>query len=230
MKLNDLKPASTFAQQYGVKSIIYGPPGSAKTPLVNTCPRPLLLAVEPGLLSMRGSNVPTWRANTPALIDEFFLWFFNSNETKGFDTIAIDSVSHMCEIYLADILNGTSKAGNKVHGQAAYGEMARIVMNHLRPLYYTQYKHVYGIAKQEIINQNNVNMARPYYPGRYLPVEIPHLYDEILHLAIQNVPGHGQVRAFRCWQSIDVLARDRTGNLSEFEPPDFGQLVNKAMQ
>lgn len=223
MNLASLRPAKDFALNYGVKAIVYGPPGSAKTPLINTAPRPVLLACEPGLLSMRGSNVPTWQGFTPAAIDDFFKWFFHSAETKNFDTLAIDSTSQMASIYLQD-----AEKTNK-HGLAAYGEMARRTMEHLNALYYTQYKHTYLIAKQELHTEGGFVIKRPYYPGKQLPVDLPHLYDAILQLDIQNVPGQGQTRAFRCRQSIDVVARNRTGTLDEFEPPDIGYIYRKAM-
>jgi hypothetical protein len=60
-------------------------------------------------------------------------------------------------------------------------------------------------------------------------VEIPHMYDAILHLGIHNVISVGQIKSFQCQGSMDILARDRTGALSEFEPPDFGLLVKKCM-
>src|SRR4051812_35860208 len=122
MNLQSLKPAKDFAVRYGVKSIVYGPPGCGKTPIVNTAPRPVLLACEPGLLSMRNSTVPTFQAHTPKLIDEFFEWLFNSAETKNFDTVAIDSASEMSTLYLAQ-----AEKNNK-HGLAAYGDMAEDVM------------------------------------------------------------------------------------------------------
>lgn len=225
MNIQSLRPARDFAVQYGCKSIIYGPPGSKKTPLINTCPRPLMLACEPGLLSMRGSNVPTFQAFTGAQIDEFFTWFFTSNERKNFDTLAIDSTSQMADIYLQEALNGTSKGGNKAHGLAAYGQMATNTMRHLRPLFFTECIHTYLIAKEGTKD----NMKWPYYPGQQLLTDVPHMYDFILHVGIQNVPREGQVSAFRCNQSIDVLARNRTGNLNDFEPPHFGQLIQKAM-
>lgn len=223
MNLSSLRPARDFAVNFGVKSVVYGPAGSGKTPVINTAPRPVLLACEPGLLSMRNSTVPTWQAQTPEQINDFFSWFFKSDETKNFDTLAIDSTSHMAEIYLQAALK-TNK-----HGLAAYGEMATKTLEHLNTLYYTRYKHTYLIAKQEIIAENGLTIKRPYYPGRQLPVELPHKFDQILQLDIQNVPGVGQTKAFRCVGSIDVLARDRTGMLSEFEPPDFGKIVSKAM-
>jgi hypothetical protein len=221
MNSKDLRPARDFAIQFGVKALIYGAPGSAKTPLINTAPRPVLLACEPGLLSMRNSNVPTYQAFTPNAIDEFFKWFFNSEEVKNFDTLAIDSTSQMADIYLQDALR------NNKHGLKAYGEMATKTMEHLRTLYYTRYKHTYLIAKQE---KDDTGFIKPFFPGKQLPVDIPHMYDCILHLAIHNVPGVGQVKAFRCHGSIDSLCRDRTGNLAEFEQPNFAALVEKAMK
>ena len=228
MKMSDLRPANEFAKQYGVKCITYGPAGSGKTPIINTCPNPVLLACEPGLLSMRGSKVPTWEAYTADKVDEFFEWFFKSNETKKFDTLAIDSISQMAEIYLDAALTGKSKAGNKVHGKAAYGQMATKTLAHLNALYFTQNKHTYLTAKQEIL-KGNIECKRPYFPGQQLSIEIAHKYDQVLHLDIQNIPEHGQHRAFRCIGTIDVIARDRTSLLSEFEPPYFGNIIKKCM-
>lgn len=220
MNLQSLKPAKDFAIRFGVKAVVYGPAGSGKTPIINTAPRPLLLACEPGLLSMRNSMVPTFQAFTAKLIDEFFEWFFKSTETKNFDTIAVDSGSHMAEVYLE-----RAKQNNK-HGLAAYGQMAEDSLEHLNGLYWMQQKHVYLIAKQEITDKG---FKRPYFPGRQLPIEMPHKYDQILNLDIHNIPGMGQYKAFRCWGTIDTLARDRTGMLNEFEEPNFGKLVQKAM-
>jgi hypothetical protein len=223
MNLSSLRPAKDFAINYGVKSIIYGPAGSGKTPLINTAPRPILMACEPGLLSMRNSMVPTFIASDAKRIDEFWEWVFNSNETKNFDTIGVDSVSQMCEIYLEK-----ANKENK-HGLAAYGQMATDVLKQLDKLYFLQYKHTYLIAKLEVKNGAVGSFSRPYYPGQQLPVAMPHKYDQILHLDIHNVPSVGQVRSFQCAPTIDVMARDRTGQLNMFEEPDFGKLVQKAM-
>lgn len=220
MDIKSLRPASEFAKQYGCKIIAYGGAGSGKTPLVNTLPRPVLLACEPGLLSMRGSPVPTYQANNADDVDGFFKWFFNSAETKNFDTLAVDSISFMADVYLQAALK-TNK-----HGLQAYGEMATKVMSQLRPLYYTQQKHTYLIAKEYIPDQIT---KHPYFPGNQLNAEVPGLYDFILHLGIKNIPSVGQQKAFQCMESFDVMARARTGNLDMFEPPNVGALIQKAM-
>ncbi len=220
MNISDLKPASTFANSSGFKAIVYGAPGSAKTPIIQTASRPLMLVCEPGMLSMRGSKIPAYEAYEAKQIDEFFLWWFSDTiETKNFDTLAIDSLSQMCQVYLLQ-----AEKRNK-HGLAAYGEMADEVMKHARPLFHQPHKHCYLISKQTSDN----GILKPYYPGRELPTHIPHLYDAILHLGIHNVPNMGQVHSFQCGQSIDIVARDRSGKLSYFEEPHFGKLVQKAM-
>lgn len=220
MQITDLKAAKTFAIQFGAKCLIYGPPGSAKTPTINTAPRPVLLATEPGLLSMRNSDVPTWIAPTKAKIDEFFKWFEHSPEAKNFDTLAIDSVSQMCNIALD---GSTAK-----HGLAQYGEMADYVMPYMQRLYYMKEKHMYLICKEELTTDGK---RRPAFPGQQLNGSsgIAHLYDCILRLAKTNVPNQGEVLAFQCNGSYDVIARNRTGTLNDFEPPHFGNLVKKVM-
>lgn len=184
-----------------------------------------MLACEPGLLSMRGSNVPTFQAFEGKLIDSFFDWWFSdSKEINNFDTLAIDSASEMCDIYLKE-----AEKTNK-HGLAAYGEMARIVSKHLNKLYFMPNKHAYIVAKQEIISDNGFTYKRPYYPGKQLPVEMPHKFDNIIHVDIYPIPGVGQVKAFRCLGTIDTMARDRSGLLNEYEEPHFGKLVLKVMK
>lgn len=218
-------PAHTFAGQFGVKALVYGDPGTGKTPLINTAPRPVFLAVEPGLLSMRGSEVTTCFAPTAELIDDFFVWLFNSKEAANFDTVCVDSVSQMAEIFVIQELK-RNKDGRK-----AYGEMSRRMMEHLNGLYYTRNKHTYLICKQGTVEENGVQKRRPFFPGQDLSVKVPHLYDEILHLGKANVPGvAGEVMALRTRASYDVLARDRSGRLAEFEQPHLSNLFNKILQ
>lgn len=221
MELKDLKEARTFAINFGVKAIVYGPAGTGKTPIANTAPRPVLLATEPGLLSMRKSTIPTWVGNTKDRIDEFFKWFFNSNDSKNFDTLVIDSVSQMCEIALED-----AKRRIK-HGQAQYGDMADYVMPYMERLYFMQNKHMYLIAKEE---KQESGFLRPYYPGRVIPVAIPHRYDLITRVAKVQLPNIGEVTAFQCNGTYEVMARNRIGTLDTFEQPDFANIIRKCMQ
>jgi hypothetical protein len=225
MNLQSLKPAGQFAHRLGVKSLIYGPPGTGKTPIINTAPNPVLLACEPGLLSMRGSQVPTFEAYNVPAINEFFKWFFESPEAKKFDTLAVDSVSQMCEIILTHELSANKD------GRKAFGEMSRKVMEYMNKLYFMPEKHLYLIAKQAIAEENGTNKRKPYFPGQDLNVKIPHLFDLIMHFGLHNIPGvMGAQKAFCTSEQFDLLARDRSGKLSSYEPPNLSDIFNKAMQ
>jgi hypothetical protein len=224
MNLTNLRPANELAQRFGVKSVIYGGPGSGKTPLVDTCPTPVMLVVEPGMLSMRTSRVPCFEGNSAEKCDEFWQWFFQSSEPRKFDTLAIDSLSQMAETYL------TRELGRWKDGSKAYGEMSRHVMDIVNRLYYTPQKHLYMICKQGSVEENGGVMKRPYFPGQDLNVKIPHLFDEIWHIGLNMIPGvQGAQLSIRTRSSFDTMARDRSARLNELEPPNIGALFLKAM-
>ena len=234
MNINDLRPADDFAKQYGVKSLCYGPPGAGKTPLIKTAPRPVLLALEPGLLSMKGSNVPTWIAPTMKEVDEFFKWFFGSNESSNFDTLCIDSVSELAERIATEELNKKSNSGNKVDGKAAYGAMSRKVYeNYLQPLYMYPNKHIYLTAKRGIRDVAGMEKSVPYFPGRDLYTKIPHLYDNLIYLDEVMMQGQNglptKVMAMRCRATPIIEARARSPQIAELEACDLGQFFQKCM-
>jgi len=225
MNISQLKPASQLAQRFGVKAVIYGGPGTGKTPLSRTAPRPVLMVSEPGMLTMRTvHNVPAWDAYTPERIDEFFDWIMRSPEAKAFDTVCIDSVSQVAELFLARELTKWKD------GRKAYGEMARAVMKHLNDLYYLPEKHTYLIAKQGLFEEDGGVLRKPYFPGKELNVQVPHMYDEVWHIGLNNVPGQPTpVLAIRTRATFGTFARDRSGRMNELEFPELSSLFAKAM-
>lgn len=223
---SQFKQAGQFAVNYGVKAVVYGPPGSGKTPLINSAPRPILFVCEPGLRSMARSTIPAMEVYSPDNLRDMKNWIVGSNETKNFDTIALDSVSQMSEIFLAE---GHLK--NK-DGRAAYGYAADQTSAITEMLFFLKNKHIVLIAKQEIYDDAGVFKKRPYFPGKVLNVEIPHRYDLIMHYAADKimVPGLSTpVKALRTASSYDIMARDRSGMLNEFEPPDLNAIFAKSM-
>jgi hypothetical protein len=221
MQASNLKPAYQFAQNYGVKMLAYGGAGSGKTPLAQSAPRPLLLAVEPGMLSVKEKhfNMPTWGAFTIPLLEEFMKWFFTSAEAKNFDTLCVDSMSQVAEMYLAKEL---SKPG--AHGLKAYGNMAEAVMNIATPLYYMQQKHIYLICHEGIETVGEASRYRPIFQGKELNRLMPHLYDEIVRLERMQVPTQVKpIVGMRTLESFNAMARDRSGKLADVELPPQGQ-------
>lgn len=237
MKLSDLKQASQLVKRYGIKTIVYGMAGSGKTPLINTAPNPVMLATEPGLLSMRHSTIPVFQAETKKKAMEFFDWVFKSNETKVFDTIAVDSISNFAEIVLGVALNSNS------HGMKAYGEMSDVVFDIVNKLYYLEDKHIVLLAKEGSKESGKTTtmidgkiatvptfQKIPYFPGKDLNMKIPYLFDNVFYLGKATVQGQpGQVSALRTKETDIIFARERTGILYELEPPNLTEIINKSL-
>ena len=222
--------ANQLAGQYGIKTVITGPPGSGKTPLMGTAPRAIVLALEPGYRSVRNQNFPCWNAiNDLKSAEDFFAWLFGSNEAKQFDTVGFDSWSQLCDLVLNKF-----KAKNS-HGLKAYGEMADQIYGWAEKLFYLQQKHVVMLCKQETVympgpGPDPIQFSRPYFPGKNLIIQIPHLYDEFWALDEFIVPGvNGKVSALLTKKRNDRMVRSRSGNLNEYEPPNLTDIFAKAM-
>lgn len=232
MDMRSLRPATEFAQQYGVKAVVYGGPGSGKTPVtVRTSPYPVLLASEPGMLTLKGSLCPTFTAFSAPRIDEFFEWFVGSVESKNFHTLIWDSASQGMEIYVTHELDKGNKSGGDAHGKKAYGDAAKKMMKHLTNLYFMAEKHIILVAK---LNRSEINGGvynRPYFPGRELNIRVPHLFDLVTCLGDWTIPNvlPSPTKAFRTKETFDYMGRDRSGKLHEYEPPDFSHIIKKAM-
>ena len=220
-----LVPISQLDQNYGVKCIMYGAPGTGKTPVAATAPNPVILVTEPGTKSVRHlKNIPAWKGFTVKDINEFFAWLAASNDAKQFDTVIVDSISEMSEIFLKD-----AEANNK-HGLKAYGEMNEAVYKICWDLFHLKNKHVVLIGKEQIVETGGVSKKRAYFPGKELNIKIPHLYDEILQLCKADIPGMvGPQSAFRTIENFEAHARDRSGRLNELEPPNLANLIAKCL-
>jgi len=233
--MSDFVPANQLARMYGVKGMYYGPAGGGKTPMLQTAPRPLLLAIEPGLGSLRNSNVPTYDAiNNLKRVDEFFKWLLGSHEVRNFDTIGLDSGSYLAELIRLEELSKKSNSGAKVDGKAAYGEISKRTYRYLFDLYALQQKHVYLTCKQGTANIDGMEMTVPYFPGKDLYSTVPGLYDVIAQVGKFQVPGYGEQRAIRMRGTMTTLARHRTDGqnanpCNDFEPCDLTALFGKIM-
>lgn len=224
MKASDLRPASDFAQRFGVKALAYGKPRTGKTRAIITAPRPILCLCEPGATSLRDADhVPTWEAYTQPKIHEFYKFITESAEAKNYDTVCIDSLSQLAETVL-----DVQKAQHS-HGLKAYGAMSDYVMEICKKLYFLPQKHLYLVAKQAVVEEGGIMFKRPYFPGKDLNIQIPHLFDQILYVGEATIPGVGSTVAFHSRGSPTMMAGDRFGKLAEFEPLNLSYLFAKCM-
>lgn len=222
-----LQSTNTIAVRQGVKALVYGPSGAGKTRSIATLPRPVIFSAESGLLSLRQFNLPYTVIETYAQMVEAYNWITKSNEAKQFDTIALDSLSEIAEVVLADL-----KSKHK-DPRKAYGEVQDTMLAMIRDFRDLPQKHVYFSAKEESVKDGLTGALsyRPAMPGTKLPEQVPYFFDEVLRLTVYPDPNNPQqqLTAFQTSASPGVVAKDRSGTLDFWEPPNLGAVYQKIM-
>lgn len=226
--MQPIRPIEDILEYNGIKCIVYGGAGVGKTRLTLTCPRPLYISAEQGGLSLRGSNVPSVAITTLAQLIEIRDWAMNSKESGNYDTLVLDSVSEIAENVLR-VAKSNTKDGRKAHNETFEAVVAN-VFNSFRDL---PRKHVYGICKERFDEDSisKVKQYKPSMPNGNLIREAPYKFDYVFRYVLMHDPMTQQTwQGLQCNASADAVAKDRSGQLNKWEPPELGMLFAKAMR
>lgn len=229
MNINDLKPLGSLDQNKGVKAVLYGLNGTAKTPMCAHINNSIFLSIESGLRSVRNvTDTPGFKATTAKDIREFFAWYFTHKDALRFDTLVVDSLTKLAEIILKEAQSKNS------HGLKAYGVMLDDVLGIIRNLV-EHPKNVILIAQvaiqertvQQGFQTTTINYQYPLLPGRSLDKYAFQEIDEIWYAHRTDVPGVGNTIAILTQGNEGVMARSRDSRLNTLEPPDMNALLAK---
>lgn len=222
-----LQSTSNITSNQGVKLIVYGPAGSGKTVMCSTAPQPVILSAEAGLLSLRKFQLPYILINTYKKLEDAYLWVMQSKECKQFNTICLDSLSEIAEVVLTDL-----KTKNK-DPRKAYGEVQDQILTLIRNFRDMPQKHVYFSAKQEKVKDevSGAFLYGPMMPGTKLPQQVPYFFDEVLQLFVYTDPtSKEEIRALRTKKDFQYEAKDRSGTLDLWEPPNLQHVFDKIIK
>jgi phage nucleotide-binding protein len=206
----------------GVKMLVYGNAGAGKTSLIPTLPNPVVLSAEGGLLSIQGADVPFIEINSMATLMEAYTWLTESDEAKQFESVALDSISEIGEVVLAEELKKNKD------GRAAYGELNTVMASMIRAFRDLPNKHVYFTAKCDKSQDETGRMLyAPSMPGKSLSMQIPYFFDLLLALRVEKDQEGNAQRALMCDSDGIWQAKDRSGKLDTWEAPDLGAIIAK---
>lgn len=209
--------ATTF-----INMLVYGQAGSGKTSLIRTLPNPIILSAESGLLSIADAELPFIEIDSIDTLREAYLWLTQSDEAKGFESVALDSISEIGEVCL------TSAKKTAKDPRQAYGELAETMGEIIRSFRDLPNRHVYFSAKVE---KTQDDMGRVLYapsmPGSKVGQSLPYFFDEVLALRIERDAEGIVQRALMCESDGLWQAKDRSGKLSTWEAPDLGEIIAK---
>ena len=206
----------------GVKLLVYGAAGAGKTYLIKTLPDPIILSAEAGLLSIRGSNLPYIPINAMTDLIEAYKWITESDEAKGFQSVALDSISEIAEVVLSAEKKISKDSRN------AYGAMAEQMGDVIRAFRDLPGKHVYFSAKVEKAQDEMGRMLySPSMPGKQLGPALPYYFDEVFALRMERMADGEVQRALLTFKDDTWEGKDRSGQLSPWEEPDLGAIIRK---
>ena len=248
--VNSIRMPNDFVLRNGVKMLIYGIPGSGKTRFATTATRPLIWAIEHGLLSVRSENIPTvmlpiqdeinsvlaeWSGNGMPkrdpfqCVNEFVDWITNPLNGKEYQVLFVDSLSELCSLVF-QFYDAVNKNGLK-----AYGDTADRMMIWVKKLYYCN-KDIVFVCKERTVNigtiDNPVNVIEPAFDGQKTKVEVTHLLDVILRFKKHTFKTQGKGTTYDVAHTKGdsmSLARDKTGLLAEFEPQHYDTIRSKLL-
>jgi phage nucleotide-binding protein len=206
----------------GVKVLVYGQAGAGKTSLIKTLPQPIVLSAEGGLLSIQDADLPFIEISDMETLREAYTWLTQSDEAKGFQSVALDSISEIAEV----VLNAEKKATKDP--RQAYGAMQEQMADIIRAFRDLPGRHVYMSAKLE---KTQDEMGRVLYapsmPGNKTGQALPYFFDEVLALRVEKDSENNTQRALMCDSDGLWLAKDRSGKLEAWEAPDLGAIIAK---
>ena len=217
----NIKTTGSLASN-GVKLLVYGQAGAGKTSLIKTLPDPIVLSAEGGLLSIQDADLPFIEIASMTDLHEAYKWLTESNEAKGFKSVALDSISELGEV----VLNAEKKATKDP--RQAYGAMQEQMADIIRAFRDLPGRHVYMSAKLE---KTQDEMGRVLYapsmPGNKTGQALPYFFDEVLALRVERDADGVAQRALMCDSDGLWLAKDRSGKLETWEAPDLGKIIQK---
>lgn len=207
-----------------VKTLVYGQAGSGKTTLISSLPDPIILSAEGGLLSISQFDIPFIEISSMAELKDAYTWLTSSDEAKGFQSVAIDSISEIAEVVLS-----AEKKATKDPRQA-YGALQDQMGEIIRGFRDIPNRHVYMSAKVE---KTQDEMGRVLYgpsmPGTKLGQMLPYFFDEVLALRVEKDDEGIPQRALMTDSDGLWQAKDRSGRLDQWEAPDLGLIINKIL-
>ena len=206
----------------GVKVLCYGAAGAGKTSLIKTLPNPIVLSAEGGLLSIQDADLPYIEISDMATLQEAYKWLTESADAKGFQSVALDSISEIAEV----VLNAEKKATKDP--RQAYGAMQEQMADIIRAFRDIGGKNVYMSAKLEKTQDEQGRILYgPSMPGNKTGQALPYYFDLVLALRVEKDAEGNTQRALMCDSDGLWLAKDRSGKLAAWEAPDLGAIIAK---
>jgi ABC-type cobalamin/Fe3+-siderophores transport system ATPase subunit len=153
-------------------------------------------------------------------------------QLTGYQILFVDSLTaagRLCFTWAEQQPEASTDRGRR-DLRAIYGVHARSMIGWLNQLQHARARNVIFVAVLEkSIDELNVASWQPQIEGNKTGRELPAIVDEIITMTWVDFGDHKPVRALVCTNPNPwgYPAKDRSGRLEQFEPPNLGALIEK---
>jgi hypothetical protein len=150
----------------------------------------------------------------------------------SYDILFVDSLTaaaRLCFTWAEQQPEAVSNRGQR-DLRAIYGTHGRAMVGWLNQLQHVRGRNVIFVAVLEKnVDDFNIATWQPQIEGGKTGRELPAIVDEIITYTWVDFGDSKPVRAFVCSSPnpLNFLAKDRSGRLDQFEPPNLGALIEK---
>lgn len=197
-----IQSTRNVADDLGIKCLVYGASGVGKTTLCATAPKPLILAAENGLLSIRKFAIDYVAITS---INELLGILDELASNTDYETICLDSVSEIVD----HCLFGIERKLKSRDARHVYPEVRSIVLHILKKLIALP-QHIIVTCKQqhkEVADQQTVTC--PAVAGTRLSNDLAYMFDMVFYLRVVNKQRYIIANA-----GENFVAKDRTNLLT----------------
>lgn len=234
----------------GLKALVHAPAGTGKTVLGATAKaKTLIISAESGLLSLGQDQQNLIAAGSPDFAPEFCSVVEvttiadlsdvydhlceDTTDDEGnvthrkaltdYEWVVLDSITEIAEQVL-DSEKKKSKDPRKAYGELQVKMLAILKSFRDLPKY-----NVLMTCKQErkVDDTSGVTMYQPMMPGAKLSQQIPYIFDEVWCLRVGKDDEGNAYHYVQAVRELQYECKDRSGKLSDCEPPSLAMLHAK---
>ena len=218
-----IRTTKEAGQVEGVNILLYGRAGIGKTYAIASCPDPIIISAESGLLSLQGQDIPYVVVRTSQELREAYKWLNESDEAKKFKTVAIDSISEVSDLAFIESKEKLGKlASDPVELYPHHRATVLPILTAFRGLP----MHFVATAREQTKRLKRELLTSPAMIGSKLSDDLPYVFDLVLHYTLDA----DDKRIVYTNSTCGNIAKDRTGLLpAKIRDTDkvLGRVINK---
>lgn len=207
----------------GVNILLYGRAGIGKTYSIASCPDPVIISTEGGLLSLQGKDIPYVVVKSSQELREAYKWLRESDEAKKFKTVAIDSISEVSDQAL---IESKERLGKQASDPAELYPHHRATVLPILTAFRSLPIHFVATAREQAKRLKREILTAPAVVGTKLSDDLPYVFDLVLHYTLDG----DDKRVVYTDSTCGNIAKDRTGLLpAQIRDTDkvLGKVINK---